>query len=94
MIRDHIDYFLDKFLPSLTREEANIIYGILKWDPEKKAAFFLAKQLFEIQDEEMDDKIKKLQKDTKKIEKQEGALLKADKKRDKFVDAGKKALGK
>lgn len=48
-------------------------------------------QLLEI---EMDKKIKKLQKDTKKIEKEESALLKADKKRDKFVDAGKEALKK
>lgn len=42
----------------------------------------------------MDNKIKKLQKDTKKIEKQEGSLLKADKKRDQLVDAGKAAMKK
>lgn len=48
-------------------------------------------QILEI---EMDKKIKQLQKDTKKVEKEEASLLKADKKRDKFVDAGKKALKK
>lgn len=42
----------------------------------------------------MDKKIKKIQKDTKKIVKEEGELLKEDKKRDKFVEAGKKALKK
>ena len=42
----------------------------------------------------MDKKIKELQKDTKTLEKKEGSLLKADKKRDKFVDAGKKAMKK
>lgn len=40
----------------------------------------------------MDSRIKKLQKDTKKIAKEESSLLKADKKRDKFVEAGKKAI--
>ncbi len=42
----------------------------------------------------MDKKIKNIQNDTKKIVKKEGELLKDDKKRDKFVDAGKKALKK
>lgn len=40
----------------------------------------------------MDKKIKKIMKDTKKVEKEEKSLLKDDKKRDKFVDAGKKAM--
>ena len=42
----------------------------------------------------MDKKIHKLQSDTKKLQKEEKSLLKADKKRDRFVDAGKKALKK
>jgi hypothetical protein len=46
-------------------------------------------QILEI---EMDKKIAKIQKDTKKVLKEEGELKVADKKRDKFVDAGKKAL--
>lgn len=43
---------------------------------------------------EMDKQIKKLQKDTKKIAKQEGELLKADKKRDKVCDMGEKMMKK
>lgn len=42
----------------------------------------------------MDKKIKKLQAQTKTLEKGEADLLKADKKRDSFVDAGKKAMKK
>jgi hypothetical protein len=37
----------------------------------------------------MDKKIKKLQKDTKKIVKEEASLLKADKKHDKIIDKAK-----
>lgn len=48
-------------------------------------------QLLEL---EMDKKIEKIQKDTKHLQKEEASLLKADKKRDKLVDAGKKALNK
>jgi len=40
----------------------------------------------------MDKKIKKLQKDTKKIMKQESLLLKEDKKQDKIVDKAKQKL--
>lgn len=40
----------------------------------------------------MDKKIKKIQKDTKRLAKEEGALLKADKKRDKVCDLGKKVM--
>lgn len=40
----------------------------------------------------MDKKIKKLQKDTKKVVKQEASLLKADKKNDKIVDKAKKKM--
>lgn len=42
----------------------------------------------------MDKKIKKLQRDTKKLEKEEASLLKADKKRDKVCDYGKEMLKK
>jgi hypothetical protein len=38
----------------------------------------------------MDAKIKKLQKQTKKLGKDEAALLKADKKRDKVCEMGEK----
>jgi hypothetical protein len=42
----------------------------------------------------MDKKIKKIKRETKDLVKKETELLKADKKRDKFVDAGKKAMKK
>lgn len=42
----------------------------------------------------MDKKIKKLQKKTKELAKGEKALLKDDKKRDKAVAAGKRAMKK
>lgn len=42
----------------------------------------------------MDKKIKKIQKDTKKLEHEEKNLLKADKKRDKVCDYGEKMLKK
>lgn len=42
----------------------------------------------------MDKKIKKMVKDTKHLEKEEKSLLKADKKRDRFCEAGKKMLSK
>jgi hypothetical protein len=44
--------------------------------------------------ENMDEKIKKLQKDTKKLEKEENSLLKADKKRDKVCEYGEKEMKK
>jgi hypothetical protein len=40
----------------------------------------------------MDKKIKAIQKDTKKLEKKESALLKADHKRDKVCDYGAKMM--
>ncbi len=40
----------------------------------------------------MDKQIRKIEKDTKKVGTELKHLEKADKKRDKFVDAGKKAL--
>lgn len=42
----------------------------------------------------MDKKIKGLQRTTKKLAKEESSLLKADKKRDKACDYGKKMLKK
>lgn len=42
----------------------------------------------------MDKKIKELQKQTKKLEKGESELLKADKKRDKVCDYGEKMMKK
>jgi len=40
----------------------------------------------------MDKKIKKIQKDTKKLVKEESELLKADKKRDKVCSMGEKMM--
>lgn len=42
----------------------------------------------------MDKQIKKLQKDTKKIVKEEASLLKTDKKHDKLVDKAKMFMKK
>lgn len=42
----------------------------------------------------MDKKIKKIQKTTKNLEKQETSLLKADKKRDKVCEMGEKMMKK
>ncbi len=42
----------------------------------------------------MDEKIKRLQKDTRKIVKEEASLLKMDKKHDKTIDRAKKVLKK
>lgn len=42
----------------------------------------------------MDNKIKKIQKDTKKLAKEESSLLKADKKRDKMCEMGEKMMKK
>jgi len=41
-----IDNFL-KLFPEITKEEADYIENVLKWDEEKKAAFFFAKRIFE-----------------------------------------------
>lgn len=84
-----------KVLPCVTQEEADYVESILDWDDETKMAFKFAKRIFEedVQEEgNMDKKIKKLQKDTKKLAKQETELLKADKKRDKVCDYGEKAM--
>ena len=41
---------------------------------------------------EMDEKIKKLQKNTHKLQKEEASLLKADKKHDKIIAKAKKKM--
>jgi len=38
------------FLTEITREEANMIEDVLHWTQENKAAFLLAKQIFEMVD--------------------------------------------
>jgi len=43
---------------------------------------------------QMDKKIKKMTKDTKKVVKEEKSLLKADQKRDKMCEMGKKEMMK
>ena len=43
---DKIEKFLE-LLPTITKEEADFIEDILKWDDEKKMAFFHAKSIFE-----------------------------------------------
>jgi hypothetical protein len=40
----------------------------------------------------MDAKIKRLQKDTKKLQKEEASLLKEDKKHDKIIDKAKRKI--
>ncbi len=36
-----------EFLSTITKEEADYIESIVKWDDEKKAAFMFAKRIFE-----------------------------------------------
>lgn len=43
---DMIDYCLE-MLSSMTKEEADYIQAILRWNDEQKTAFFLAKKIFE-----------------------------------------------
>lgn len=46
---EKINQFLNELLPKITKEEAETILDILKWDDETKAAFKLAKKIFEEQ---------------------------------------------
>lgn len=39
------------YLSQLTQDEANLIEHVLKWPDEYKGAFFLAKRIFERNDE-------------------------------------------
>ena len=43
---ERIDEFL-KYFTKITKEECDYIESILKWDDEMRAAFFLAKRIFE-----------------------------------------------
>lgn len=43
---EKIDHFLE-MLPQLTKDEADLIEQVLKWDDETKAAFMFAKRIFE-----------------------------------------------
>lgn len=45
-MKKKIDNFI-KYFTTITKEEADFIQSILKWDDETKAAFLLAKQIFE-----------------------------------------------
>lgn len=85
---------MHEVFPQITQEESNMIEQILRWTEDQRAAFMMAKGLFEERMEKMDKQIRKVEKETKKVEKDLKHLEKADKKRDKFVDAGKKALKK
>jgi len=49
-MKDKIDYFLE-ILTTLTKDEADLIEQVLKWDDEHKMAFSLAKKLFEEEEE-------------------------------------------
>lgn len=48
---EKIDKFI-KFLPTITKEESDQIEAILKWDDEEKAAFIMAKRIFEEKEDE------------------------------------------
>jgi hypothetical protein len=77
----------------LTQDEANLVAEVLAWEDEKKSGFIFAKQIFE-EGDVMDKEIRKIGKDAKKVEGELKHLEKADKKRDKLVDAGKDAMKK
>lgn len=49
-MKKKIEKFLEYF-PTITKEEADYIESILRWDDETKAAFMMAKQIFEEKDE-------------------------------------------
>jgi len=46
-IAQHIEYFLDEFFPEIHEDEAALIQMALKWPDKKKAAFHIAKSIFE-----------------------------------------------
>jgi len=54
-MKEKIDKFLQYFT-TITKEEADFILDILRWDDETKAAFKLAKRIFEEKDEELDQR--------------------------------------
>jgi hypothetical protein len=46
-----VDHFI-ALLPTMTKEEADFIETVLKWDNDEKAAFILAKRVFETEDDD------------------------------------------
>ena len=42
-----------KYLATLTKDEADFIEHVLKWDDEQKVAFVLAKKIFEENQDDM-----------------------------------------
>lgn len=48
---ENIDFFME-YLPTITQEESDFIEHVLSWDNDMKAAFKLAKGMFEEKDEE------------------------------------------
>lgn len=49
-MKEKIDKFI-KYFTTITKEQADFMENILKWDDEKKIAFMLAKRIFEEKDE-------------------------------------------
>lgn len=43
---------LIKFLTRMTKKDSDTIESILKWDDDKKTAFFLARRIFDGEEEE------------------------------------------
>jgi hypothetical protein len=50
-MKDKIDAFMKAFT-QMTQEESDYIEEVLKWDDEKKYAFFFAKRIFEEKEDE------------------------------------------
>ncbi len=48
-MKEQIDEMME-LLPNLTKEEADFIETVLKWESDKKAAFMIAKRIFESKD--------------------------------------------
>lgn len=45
-ITEHVEWFL-KWFGTITQEESDFIEEILNWEDERRAAFLLAKRIFE-----------------------------------------------
>ena len=56
-----VEHFLG-ILPQMTKEQADCVEEVVKWNGEKKAAFIFAKSIFEANDDEIrrDDELSKL----------------------------------
>lgn len=50
-MKEKIDYFI-QYLTTITKDEADFILHVLNWDNDVKAAFKIAKQIFEETEEE------------------------------------------